>query len=364
MKKQISSFQGLRAIAILLILFSHLASYIPCILPLGLGVNGVSVFIMLSGFCSYYAYENKWLSLPSFSDIMSYLKKKLAKFYPLHVLTFILTIPIELLLIQNTLLQTTLPECLAALAKKGLLNLLLIHSFIPSQDIYFSFNQTSWYLSDTLFFCLCTPFVLFFVQKCNTKKLFAGFGSLFILQTIITLCFYRTSYAHAFLYISPLYRVLEYVQGCLLARFFLLHPHALSDKTSCSLAEIVSSGLFLIAILLFPHVPVGINYSIFYIPFTAFLLWSFAFDGGILSHLFQLLPFRFIGNISFEIFLVHLVIFRYLALFRPWLPFLNDTLYALLAATLAIIASWLTHRFLSFLASFRGHKQSPETPAK
>lgn len=232
MKKQIQSFQGLRAIAILLILFSHLASYIPCIYSLGFGVNGVSIFIMLSGFCSYYAYENTWNSLPSFSDSIAYIKKKLTKFYPLHLLTFLLIIPVEVITINAVMARSDLFERFFVLGKRGLANLLLIQSFIPSQDFYFSFNQTSWYLSDTLFFCLCTPIVLHFVKKLNTKKLFIGFGFLFVLQTIISLCFCHTVYAHAILYIFPLYRILEYIQGCIVARIFLQAPDMLQTKKS------------------------------------------------------------------------------------------------------------------------------------
>ena len=349
MKNQIQSFQGLRAIAILLILFSHLATYIPSLQTMGLGVNGVSIFIMLSGFCSYYAYENKWLTLPSFSDTTAYLKKKLKKFYPLHLFTFLLVIPIEFVTINAIMTGVSLSERLCVLAQRGAANLLLIQSFIPYQDIYFSFNQTSWYLSDTLFFCLCTPIVLFLIQKLTVKKLWAGFGILFMLQIFISTFFAPTAYAHAFLYISPLYRVLEYVQGCLLARLFLQAPKLLQSKRSCTIAEVVSSGLFLGFILLYPQLPAGFSYSVIYIPFTAFLLWSFAFDGGTLSKLLSTAPFRFIGNISFEIFLVHLVVFRYMNLFRPSLAFLSDGVFAAISAILALIASWMVHYLLLLL---------------
>ncbi len=356
MKNQINSFQGLRAIAILLILFSHLATYIPPLRKMGLGVNGVSIFIMLSGFCSYYAYENKWITLPSISDTGAYLKKKLAKFYPLHIFTFLLVIPVEFITLNAIMANTSLTERLLVLVKRGAANLLLIQSFIPYQDIYFSFNQTSWYLSDTIFFCVCTPIVLFLIQKLTTKKLWVGFGMLFILQIMISIYIAPTVYAHAFLYISPFYRILEYIQGCVLAKLFLQAPSLLQTRRSCTIAEVISGGLFLGFILLYPQLPAGFSYSVIYVPFTAFVLWSFAFDGGTLSKLLSTAPFRFIGNISFEIFLVHLVVFRYMNLFRPRLAFLNDSIFAAVSAILALIASWMIHKlFVSLTASLRKH---------
>lgn len=58
MRKQIDTFQGIRAIAIIMIVFSHLFREIPQLESWGLGISGVSIFVMLSGFCVSYMHIN------------------------------------------------------------------------------------------------------------------------------------------------------------------------------------------------------------------------------------------------------------------------------------------------------------------
>ena len=88
----IINLQGLRGYAICLIFISH------CNLMLNgdgrnvtdyLGALGVSVFIMLSGYFSvFHCRVNKN------SDIKSYFKRKFLKFYPLHIITLLVALPL------------------------------------------------------------------------------------------------------------------------------------------------------------------------------------------------------------------------------------------------------------------------------
>lgn len=352
MKNTIQSFQGLRAIAALMILFSHLAGRIPVLSSLAIGANAVSIFIMLSGFLAVYSHETM---RQSSTDIYIYIytsfKKKLKKFYPLHLITYIATLPVSFLLLTKT--PNPLSEKLFSLACKSIPNLLLIQSFIPVQEIYFSFNQVSWYLSDTMFFCFCTPFILRFLhQKISGKipqKIALSFGILFILQFLISLSLYKTRFAHAILYISPLYRIGEFIQGALLGYLFVHIIQKTHRRIPYSLAQCSCAGLFLFLVLKWGSYPDGFGYSVIFVPVTAALLLSLATEKGILSRFLSTAPFQYLGSISFELFLTHFVVIQYLSGISSFLLPLNDFAFVVLALIGSIAVSDIMHRFLKLL---------------
>ena len=132
-KRTINSLQGLRGIAILLIFASHypfLRNANGGNALAWAGALGVELFVLLSGYL--FALQND-LIIPKVST--QYIKKKIGKFYPLHLLTLICAIPfsIDLLFIQKHI-NTWL--------KLGL-NALLMQSWVPIYGVYFSFNAVS-----------------------------------------------------------------------------------------------------------------------------------------------------------------------------------------------------------------------------
>lgn len=141
MTNKIESFQALRAIAIFMIFLSHCNSLwiadgvnkLDC-----LGAPGVSLFIILSGFLTAYSYDWSSKAVP----LKNRLKKKINKFYILHVGTLIIAIPFTISLLE---------ENSALWSEAFLANVSLIQAFIPLKQIYFSFNAVSWYLSLTFF---------------------------------------------------------------------------------------------------------------------------------------------------------------------------------------------------------------------
>ena len=72
----------------------------------------------------------------------SYLLRRFFKFYPLHLLCLV-----SILLIRHNTLTST--DYLSILP-----NALLLQSWIPDANYYFSMNSVSWYLSDLLLFLL------------------------------------------------------------------------------------------------------------------------------------------------------------------------------------------------------------------
>jgi len=349
MNTKILSIQGLRAIAALMIIFSHRGGYLPPLLNYELGANGVSIFIMLSGFVAYYSHNNDYSKVPSLKYTLQYTYKKIKKFYPLHFVTFVCVIPLEYLAVKLLLPEADLTCHLLEMAKRAAANLSLTHSFFPEQSYYFSYNQTSWYLSDTLFFCLLTPLIVYLIciipkklKKIGTVVNLIIFISCILIQLLIGLLLYNTEFAHAILYINPLYRIFDYIEGCIICFFFLKYKNKL-NKAIINLLQIISVCCFTVFVLSWKHFPVGLAYCVVYTIPTAFLLFSLAYDTGIISKILKIKVLQFLGEISFELFLIHLVVFRYFDVICNHLPPIHIAFHTIIPVCLAILVSAAIH---------------------
>ena len=191
----IKSIQGLRGYAIIFVFLSHCNQSFSCF-----GALGVSIFIMLSGYLSMRKY-----SVKDSLELFRLLKKRLKKFYPLHLITLLLAIPFT----WGDLLGAEAAKHWAVLA----LNALLLQSWIPIRNVYFSYNAVSWYLSITIFFTLITPLMIKFIQRLKGITLYILFGTGILSQFIWCRLCIDSSYAHWLIYICPVTRSLEFFMG-------------------------------------------------------------------------------------------------------------------------------------------------------
>ncbi|MFC1493686.1 acyltransferase family protein [Thermodesulfobacteriota bacterium] len=346
--RHFDSLHGLKSVAILLVVFSHLPNEIPFLGQFGIGANGVSIFILLSGFLVTHKHITSFTSDTNpFKWSVSYLKKKINKFYFLHFLTFLAA---SVFVIQELFLSFSFKYLINSFVT-AVLNLLLLQSFVPVRSVYFSFNPTSWYLSAVMFFYFATPFILLLILKFRSimGKILMCCG-IFIFQIACTLALSESQYAYAILYVNPLFRVLEFALGCFLGILFLEMQKKLtgagykkSISFKYSLMEICAFILFVLAILAWPYIPEAFRYCVFYIPFTAFLIYSFAFNKGILSFLFTNPVMLFAGHISLEIFLIHFIVIKYLHTTNRILGEIPDWVFIILVLVITFSLSYLVH---------------------
>ena len=336
--KVIQSFQGLRGYAIFVIFVSH------CNLIYNregmnilnwAGALGVSCFILLSGFLG--------VSQPAKSNLFSVLKKKIIKFYPLHIITLCAIIFLVDKQAMNMLYNRS-GLTWAMLAS----NLTLTHALIPINKFYFSFNSVSWYLSLTVIFVCFTPLVAKIAEK--LKKCSASVIALVFFSTVaiqFAWCFFIRPLpsAHYWIYICPIARLLDFILGAIVFVFVQKY----GDKVKFKSVAVISAMLAILVLLILSMQTTSKFFcaSLWSIP-VAFLL-GFLYlgneDSWVVRAVFKNRVIVALGNISFELFLIHQVVIRFLELRCKQLGYSASLGCYVAAFVLSVILAYAVHVF-------------------
>lgn len=268
----ISAFNSLKGILALMIFVHHLDLY------KGGGSLAVAVFFMLGGFLSTLGYREKIVS--SSFNYKNYLIGKAIKFYPLHWLLLLVAVP--MMFYGGHYLLNDL--CILVI------NASLLQSWIPIKLVYFSGNAVSWYLSDTIAFVVAFPFILrWMLGGSKTLKIAVAIGVLIIY--ILFWVFLPQDYTHRLFYISPIFRVIDYMVGmaaalCYLKLKNIQHVKEVVSNHSIQL-NILACVCFLgLVAISFTNEQVVLH-SVIYMPLVCIMLIITALTGGgICEHLF------------------------------------------------------------------------------
>lgn len=299
----IKNLQSLRFFFIMLVVMSHI---IGKSFDFG-GECGVSFFFVLSGFVLSYAYGEKvrdgWFQLKPF------LKRQLLKFYPLHLLTFLIMLALDARLGHFY----SIPKLVA--------NALLLQSWVPSDDFYFVANGPSWFLSDMMFFYVVFPRLFLWLVSMQASRLRIVSAIVVALYACLVMAIPQDM-VNPVLYISPLTRVLDFALGILLFRFC---TSAYGLRMASWISRQSKSGVTGLQVLMLLEMvavfyiyelsPSGFRCaSLFWVVSPVFLFVYIATDKvtalvtAFLHHPFML----WLGSISFEIYLTHFVTLRIL----------------------------------------------------
>ena len=259
----------------------------------GGGYLGVALFFMLGGFCMTLGYYDK-VQKESFK-YKSYALRRASKFYPLHWLCTIFFIAIALASSQRL--------CNFGI---GILNCLLLQSWIPEDSVYFSLNGISWYLSDTIFFTLAFPFIIkHIVSKSRTRNI----KFIIILVVLYTSVCILTpeDKRHAILYIHPLVRIVDFIIGIYFAKAFMQKR----DETSYANKRSYKFYIFAILCLAFlifelKFLPNMVGFAfIFWIP-AAILIYTTALAGTVRCESSRAIDFLSkCGDYTLSFYLIH-----------------------------------------------------------
>lgn len=287
--KKIDALQTLRAVAFMEIFLGH------CELSPLLGSFGVSMFIVLSGFCMGLSYIPRTEALPNtIGGCVRFGAARVKKLYIFHVvMTFC------------AMLIRGVPTSLREL---GILitNLLLLQSLSPDPNTYFAFNGVSWYLSTYMFICMAAPVVLRLAARTDTKKK-CGVQMVIIagIMAAVGVGAARVGYDFAkwVTYICPVYRVLDFSLGVLMGRMFLLNEGGANRSAlAAGIGAVVWSAL---CTGLISQGSVGFVYNLMFVPSSLMLVWACANIGGTAEKLLTWRGFVHIGDLSGYMFLIH-----------------------------------------------------------
>ena len=310
-REKIDSLHGLRILCFYS-LFAFHAGY--SIISTDVGARVVEFFFIMSGFLMAYNHID---DMPATCE-ESYriLKKRIRNFYPIHILTFLLSL--GLITEQLVNISSWKTNLFTAVA-----NLFLIQSWADGSDVYFSFNGVSWFLSSILFCYVSTPFVLAVVRKFvgQVKKSIGLFIFTFgILVYIESLPLVLSGSFHFSAHINPIVRCLDYMFGCITGASFhkmCSEPSRLNRMLGKNttvrfiMFSIMEIGLFFIYFLLATEF-YKIWLRAYYIPITCLIVYTISRGYGIISLLFRWKPFAYIDKIELEQFMVHQLALRYL----------------------------------------------------
>lgn len=266
----IKEYNSLKGILALMIFAHHCPIEFGC--KLGLGVIAVTLFFMLSGFLSTVGYRDKILS-PNFS-YRAYLIGKGIKFYPMHWLCLLMIAP--LIFYGSSHWYYQLPVMA--------INATLLQSLVPYSPVFFSFNAVAWFLSDTLIFVALFPLIMKWMLTTGMRtKIYVG---MILLTTYaIAWALIPTEYTHRFFYISPIFRIVDFIVGMQCGLWFM----QLKEETALTtIAEKYSTPLHFVGILLLIAL-VWLStvdeevcfHSIIYLPMAGILLVLIGLNGGV-----------------------------------------------------------------------------------
>ncbi|MBL0358069.1 MAG: acyltransferase [Chitinophagaceae bacterium] len=305
------------------------------------GYVGVSFFFMLSGFILCLNYKDKLIN--DQISLKDFWVARMARIYPLHLFTLLIAIPVSF--------SGFLTGKFFWLGKL-VMNVFLLQSFVPDNEVYFAFNGTAWSISDELFFYLLFPFlVMAFFKYGRSFRL-----GMYVLPLMIPVGIYFApdTIQHHFFYINPMARVVDFLIGILLYHVYeKLRPgNFFQSKWAATFTEIAAVGLFALFFVFHNDVEQGYRYSCYYWIPIAIVLLVFAQQAGYLSTLLSNKVLVLAGEISFSFYLLHQLVFKYLSFINARFFIIHSEL-ALIAIIFVVsaVASYVSYYFVELPAN-------------
>lgn len=280
---------GLRAVAVLLVLFCHLD------LAFQGGFIGVDVFFVISGFLITSIIVNG-IEHNNFSFIQFY-ARRFIRLYPALIVVIALTFAVGFLIAS--------PEMLANLAESGK------YALVSASNIYFSEHQGyfdigaqqqvflhTWTLGVEWQFYLLSPFFIWLLLKHSRKALI--FGLVVLVVVSVVLCEQKLGTNPSKAYYSMRYRAFELGIGSLLVFVYQKRLSVLISimLTVLGIGMIFASGVIYSPTISFP------GYAAL-LPTLGAAFCIYGGQGFEKGNVLKFPPIVYIGKISYSVYLVH-----------------------------------------------------------
>lgn len=340
----IKSLQSFRGIFTLVILLSHFPEdyFASHDIMLKMSDFAVSFFFILSGFVLCIAHENRKKS--GLSSYTNFMFGRIKRIYPLHILGLLLWLLILLIFkIVNS------PGAFGIFC-----NILLIQSWIPDINIYFSCNGVSWFLS-TLLFCymLFIPITNLF----HRSKIYGFSGTVALICIYLIIINLIPNKIDTWgIYIFPPARVMDFLIGiCTYILYTRVNFYKNSGYTYRAESGLLEGISAIVLLILFASTAITISerYTLafwWWIP-SAVLIYVFAKieqqgrQNFILS-IMKSRPLVWLGNISFSLFILHsLVIIVLIKALPKLIPGISELTQVVIIVPICIAVAWGCQRY-------------------
>jgi peptidoglycan/LPS O-acetylase OafA/YrhL len=252
----------------------------------------------------------------------------------------------------------------------ALCNVFLLQSAVPVPAYYFSFNMVSWSISTELFFYAAFPLLLSGLNRNWHLKLAAlfllGGVSAYMLDLSGVNYYSPDQWAvfsgHGLAYISPLFRVQEFFMGMLLFKVFdYIKGWKGFGFALCTVLEVlcVASVVFFTQDIVevvralsgsgnnasgefWSHCATGLFFGV--------VVVCFAINKGLISKILKQRLFVVLGEISFSLYLIHQIIFRFYMAHKPMFESLPKGAIFTVLVMSACVLSYGVWRFVELPA--------------
>lgn len=267
--------------------------------------QAVSMFFVLSGFILTHTHRG----ISSRNDLGLFYVSRAARIWPMHIAGSLAVLAII------SYYGGGLPTATIGL------NLLLLQSWVPDHNIYFSLNGIAWSLSVEAFFYAMFPLLIYRIENNWQLKLIAS-----IALTTLMLMSFKNSGGQLMQwssYISPLTRLSEFMLGIAAYQIYRRVRETQSLKlglwTALEVAVVaLSCGIMWVGDIKFIsslQLPVSSSVLIWFTNcgggfIYALLIVVFALQRGAISNALRFRLFVYLGEISFALYMTHQIVLR------------------------------------------------------
>jgi peptidoglycan/LPS O-acetylase OafA/YrhL len=363
----IPALTGLRFVAALWVVLCHYGlalAYPPGLREISAqGRAAVSLFFVLSGFVLAYNYADWFHS--DYARFGRFAWARFTRIYPMCLFALLAMTPIALRALDDPRLSLQFSADQLALA--WLANLTLLHGFIPLASMHLVWHLPSWSISTEAFFYLAFPFFARHVlgRLRSGRALLNALLILYLGQVIAALgatAILRALPPDPILpsvwYYSPLLRVWEFLQGCVIGAALPRFSAATlgrgwlgfgSARARNGAAALVLAGLLGVAAFVAQRPAVDLlshgGLHLLYSPLFALLIAVLASGASFLTPLLACAWMQRLGESSYSLYITHWIPLSLLLIAvqpgvapAPWL--------ALLVMGATVWASLGLHRFV------------------
>lgn len=329
-----TTLRSIRGIGAVLIYIHHFGCDGPW--AKSLGEYSVTLFFMLSGLVLAMAYNPESGMTPEL-DTRNFILKRIIKIYPVFLLSLVASSTIRKFSIK------ALP-----------FDILLLQSWIPYREFYFTGNPVSWFLS-TLFFCYFMFCPLMRAYNTNSHRFLRWFVAGLILYICIVIAMPEDHLDIIFVF--PPLQLPAFIAGMMVWMTFRKHQATRISHTLASALQLAIIALTVMMIFTYPYVDLRWAVSSYWWPITSVMLYIILvterFDTPV-NRLLRLRPMQVIGNVSFVFYLFHTTVLSYYRLFLSTTGIVIPSVPAIIICLVpALAVSWVIHYYVELPVAAR-----------